>query len=247
MCDLRSGSRKSESRARSSLFSIAASAANAPAVDESNRPNLPLARRSAPQAIEGGNARARTRVPGSCASLVQVVCAAKPVKVRIRARAHDPERSLRLPSPGRQRSPRDSRRYSTRRLSLPPNLRQPADFSRRLSLPPNQLVLHLDRHGVGDVGAGRCDPRASVSVASERDHDLESRAVRHRRLVNDLSSVSPGVSLCDREPEAGAVASATRVRAAREALKEARNELVRHTPSRKTGAVTPPRPASDTC
>jgi hypothetical protein len=77
-------------------------------------------------------------------------------------------------------------------------------------------------------GLGRFDPALRVSLASERDHDLESRAVRHRRLVDDVASVRSSVRLGDREPESGAVASATRLRAACEPVEEARDELTRN-------------------
>jgi hypothetical protein len=64
-----------------------------------------------------------------------------------------------------------------------------------------------------------------------RDHDLEPRTLRHRRLVDDLSSVSSSVCLRDREPEPRAVTSATRLKTAREPVEEARNKLTRNTPA----------------
>lgn len=55
-----------------------------------------------------------------------------------------------------------------------------------------------------------------------------NRTVGHGWLVDDLASVRTSVRLGNREPESGAVASATRLRAASEPVEEARDELRRN-------------------
>ena len=75
--------------------------------------------------------------------------------------------------------------------------------------------------------------RASVGRgaphAPQWDHHLESRSVRPRGLVDDLSSVSSSVSWAIESPRPGAVASAARFTTAREPVEQARDEFRRHT------------------
>src|ERR1041385_2535407 len=60
---------------------------------------------------------------------------------------------------------------------------------------------------------------------SERDDELEAGAVRHRRLVDDVSAVGPCISPGDREPEARAPRFAPRPGAASESVEQAGDEL----------------------
>ena len=61
--------------------------------------------------------------------------------------------------------------------------------------------------------------------------------MRHRGPVDDLSTVSSSVFLGDREPQSGAVSTASRFGTAREPVEQARDELMR-TPSPRSSTTT---------
>src|SRR5436190_12636818 len=71
----------------------------------------------------------------------------------------------------------------------------------------------------------RLSPERRPFIDPQRQDHLETGPVRHRRFVHDVAAVGASVGSGDREPETRALRSAPRLRASREAVKEAGDEL----------------------
>src|ERR1051325_7223113 len=61
--------------------------------------------------------------------------------------------------------------------------------------------------------------------SAQRDHDLEARSMWYCRLVNDVAAMRSRIRLCDRQSEARTAGPASRLCAAREPIKESRDEF----------------------
>src|SRR5213082_3496357 len=77
--------------------------------------------------------------------------------------------------------------------------------------------------GLSAIGGTRYG--AAPFCRTHRDHELEARPVRRRRLVDDVSTMGARVGAGDCEPETGAVCSAPGFRTARESVEQAGDEL----------------------